>query len=166
MCWVCTHSVFCVKKEPVARSSLQKWLWLNMEFVINYHAIGAPLVDRDSSFNISWKTIVKHTNFQIKCWYPRCRRVYKSESEYKRHYKVHTTEFQDYTCTTCGKSCSIKKNLDKHMALHRDILRFQCKNCGKKFRWRSSLSIHMKCKHPPTPPPPSDHCGKSPSPEF
>ena len=91
-----------------------------------------------------------HTNFQIKCQYPRNRRVYKSESEYKRHYKVHTTEFQEYTCTTCGKSCSNKKNLDKHMALHRDILRFQCESCGKKFRLHSSLSIYMKCKHPPS----------------
>ena len=92
-----------------------------------------------------------------------CRRVYKSESEYKRHYKVHTTEFQEYTCTTCGKSSSTKKNLDEHMTLHRDILRFQCESCGKKFRWHYSLSIHMKCKHPPTPPPPSDCHGKSPN---
>ena len=89
-----------------------------------------------------------HTNLKIKCRYPRCRRVYKSESEYKRHYKVHTTEFQEYTCTTFGKSCSTKKNLDKHMALHSDILRFQCESCGKKSRWCSSLSIHMRCKHP------------------
>ena len=89
-----------------------------------------------------------HTNFQIKCRYPRCGRVYKSESEYKRHYKVHGREFQEYTCTTCGKRCSAKKNLDGHMALHRDILRFQCENCGKKFRWCSSLSKHMKCRHP------------------
>ena len=89
-----------------------------------------------------------HTNFQIKCHYPRCGRVYKSKSKYKRHYKIHSKEFQEYTCTMCGKRCSAKKNLDEHMDLHRDILRFQCENCSKKFRWHSSLSKHMKCKHP------------------
>ena len=152
---VCTHSIFCVKEETVARSSPEKWLWLNMHFAINYHSIGASFVDLDSSFNTSWMTIVTHThtNFQIKCHYPKCGRVYKSESEYKRHYKVHSREFQEYICTTCGKCYSEKKNFDEHMALHGDILRFQCVNCSKKFRCCSSLSKHVKCRHPqPLPP--------------
>ena len=50
-----------------------------------------------------------HTDFQIKCRYPRCGRVYKSESEYKRHYKLHTTGYQEYMCHFCGKKCSEKK---------------------------------------------------------
>ena len=50
-----------------------------------------------------------HTDFQIKCRYLRCGRVYKSESEYKRHYKLHPTEYHEYTCATCGKKCSEKK---------------------------------------------------------
>ena len=50
-----------------------------------------------------------HTDFQIKCRYPRCGRVYKSESEYNRHYKLHKTAYQEYTCATCGKKCTEKK---------------------------------------------------------
>ena len=136
MCQVCTHFIFCVKKEPVARSSLQKWLWLNMEALVKHglcHQLPryrCTLCGLGFQFQYQLKDHSNtHTNFQIKCRYPRCRRDYKSESEYKRHYEVHTTEFREYTCTTCGKSCSTKKNLDEHMALHRDILRFQCESC-------------------------------------
>ena len=44
---------FCVNEEPMARSSLQKWAWLNIDFVTNYHAVGAPFVDLGSDFNTS-----------------------------------------------------------------------------------------------------------------
>ena len=50
-----------------------------------------------------------HTDFQIKCRYPRCGRVYKSDSEYNRHYKLHKTAYQEYTCATCVKKFTEKK---------------------------------------------------------
>ena len=44
-----------------------------------------------------------HVDFVIKCPYPRCGKLYKSEGEYRRHKKVHQTAYQEYACTTCGK---------------------------------------------------------------
>ena len=90
-----------------------------------------------------------HTDFEIKCRYPRCYQVYKSQQEYNRHYKVHSMEYKEYTCDTCGKKCTDKKNLDEHMAIHSETLRFECPVCGKKFRWWSSLAKHSSCKYPP-----------------
>ena len=52
------------------------------------------------------------------------------------------------------------------MAIHLETLRFECDVCSKKYRWWSSLAKHMSSKHPPTPPPASEHCERSPSPEF
>ena len=48
-------------------------------------------------------------DFVIKCRYPRCHKVYKSEGEYRRHKKVHQTAYQEYTCTMCGKNFTEKK---------------------------------------------------------
>ena len=61
---------------------------------------------------------------------------------------------------------ALKKNLDKHMAIHLETLRFECDVCGKKYQWQSSLAKHMGSKHAPTPPPASEHHERSPSPEF
>ena len=74
-------------------------------------------------------------------------------------------EYEEYTCDTCGKKCS-DKNLDKHMAIHLETLRFECDVCGKKYQRQSSLAKHMGSKHAPTPPPASEHHERSPSPEF
>ena len=106
-----------------------------------------------------------HTDFVIKCHYPRCGKVYKSEGKCRGHKKVHQTAYQEYTCTTCGKNFLGQKNRDEHMALHSDKLKNECPKCHKKYRWHSSLSKHMDVKHPPTPhplPPPE----RSSSPEF
>ena len=104
-----------------------------------------------------------HTDFAIKCHYPRCGKVYKSEDEYRRHKKVHETAYQEYTCTTCGKHFSGKKYRNEHMAIHLDEPKNKCPKCSKKYRRHSSLSKHINVKHPPTP------CStpeRSPSPEF
>ena len=50
-----------------------------------------------------------HTDFQIKCRYPRCWRVYKSESEYNRHYKLHKTAYQESDVPPVVRSLQKKK---------------------------------------------------------
>ena len=41
-----------------------------------------------------------------------------------------------------------KKHLDEHMKIHSDELTEECPYCGKKYRWRSSVLIHIRTKHP------------------
>ena len=107
-------------------------------------------------FNYQLKNHAKtHTDFVIKCPYPRCGKSYKSEGEYRRH--------QEYACTTCGKKFTKKKYRDEHLALHSNKLKNECPKCGKKYRWHSSLAKHMTARHPPTPHPTPD---RSPSPEY
>ena len=120
MCQVCTHSIFLCKRRTCGKEFSSK-------VALDKHALchkspcyRCTLCGSGFQFQYQLNNHSNmYTNFQIKCHYPRCGRVYKSESEYKRHYKVHSREFQEYTCTTCGKCCPAKKNLDKHMALHR-----------------------------------------------
>ena len=104
-----------------------------------------------------------HTDFVIKCPYPRCGKSYKSEGEYRRHKNVHQTAYQEYACTTCGKKFTKKKYRDEHLAIHLKELKNECPKCSKKYRWHSSLAKHMTARHPPTPCPTPD---RSPSPEY
>ena len=103
-----------------------------------------------------------HTDFVIKCPYPRCGKLYKSEGEYRTHKKVHQT-YQEYACTTCGKKFTEKKYRDEHLAIHSKELKNECPKCGKKYMWHSSLAKHMTARHPPTPRPTPD---RSSSPEY
>ena len=41
-----------------------------------------------------------------------------------------------------------KKYLDEHMKIHSYELPEECPHCGKKYRWRSSVLIHIRTKHP------------------
>ena len=93
-----------------------------------------------------------HTDFQIKCRYPRCGRVYKSESEYNRHYKYIKLHIRSTHVPPVARSVQ-KKNLDEHMQIHTPTLHFACTKCGKEFCWQSSLSKHTLCKHPQHLPP-------------
>lgn len=53
-----------------------------------------------------------------------------------------------YSCVECGKSFPRRDYLSQHMQLHKPP-KFQCKMCGKKFRWLMSYKRHTKiCKSP------------------
>ena len=126
-------------------------------------AFKCPTCQKGFHYKYKW-TITKtpHTDFVIRCKYPRCSKVYKSEDEYQRHYKTHS-DASEYRCKICDKCFVENKNLKEHMSLHSDVLKYKCSICGKRYRWRSSLDSHTKLKHPPTPLPRSQH---SPSSEY
>ena len=104
-----------------------------------------------------------HVDFVIRCCYPMCGKVYKSEGEYRRHKKSPSDSLSEVYMYHMWQKLFGKKYRDEHMALHLDKLKNECPKCSKNYRWHSSLSKHMAVKHPPTPHPPPE---RSSSPEF
>ena len=56
-------------------------------------------------------------------------------------------QFQKLVCHICSMALINKHSLKVHMKKHEEG-KHQCKFCGKKFRWNSSLNSHMKSAHP------------------
>ena len=97
MCQMCTHSVFCVKKRTCGKEFSSKAAM--DEHALCHKAPRYRCIICGSGFQFQYQLNSHsngHTNFQIKCHYSRCGQVYKSESEYKRHYKLHRREYQEY----------------------------------------------------------------------
>ena len=51
-----------------------------------------------------------------------------------------------YVCKACGKTAKGKINITRHVELHIDGISLPCHNCGKIFRSRNNLRVHLqKC---------------------
>ena len=107
---MCTPSNSYANPEFVGRSLHRKQLCTNMNFTHQGPHFFCIKCGDGFLFKYQLKNHTNtHTDFVIKCHYPRCGKVYKSEGEYRRHKKVHQTAYQEYTCTTCGKNFTEKK---------------------------------------------------------
>jgi len=66
----------------------------------------------------------------------------------KRHKIRHlSSELKPFQCDKCEKACSNRGELNEHMACHGDIRKHQCKDCGKAFKFKSTLWKHNKINH-------------------
>ena len=52
-----------------------------------------------------------------------------------------------WICKTCGKSCSRKSDMRKHVEIHIGGLSFECQLCGQTFRSRTNLTNHKMRNH-------------------
>ncbi|XP_068628868.1 uncharacterized protein [Battus philenor] len=78
----------------------------------------------------------------IECIY--CKKVFKYESERKRHEQSHLTKF---SCDKCDKKFSYISALRRHKKQHERTGSVKCEECGHKFKDEVLLKRHMKYAH-------------------
>ena len=58
--------------------------------------------------------------------------------------KTTQAQFKKYTCYICGRECTNKKMLDRHIRKHKGEKPFKCDVCEKSFSANSSLRTHFR----------------------
>ncbi len=53
-------------------------------------------------------------------------------------------ELEVFSCQHCGKSCTLKGNIKKHIQIHTGDKPYACQQCGKSFTQSQRLKIHMR----------------------
>ncbi len=70
-----------------------------------------------------------------------------------------------HPCPQCGKSCSSRSALEKHLVVHSGARPHSCSRCSKRFSQRSHLNHHLRTVHAPPGERSRSHtcleCGKS-----
>ena len=93
-----------------------------------------------------------------------CTQEFKSISLKMAHERRHVTstieKTKDHQCILCGKSFYNTNGLKSHMEYHRDTCDFECKECGNKYKSKSTLSNHVKRVHEKILPFHCGDCGK------
>lgn len=50
-------------------------------------------------------------------------------------------------CHICGRECPSRHKLQRHLSTHTEERPYNCKICGKAFKWTEYLSKHMRTQH-------------------
>ena len=53
------------------------------------------------------------------------------------------------TCHICGRECPSRHKLQRHLSTHSEDRPYNCRICGKAFKWTEYLSKHMRTQHGP-----------------
>lgn len=83
----------------------------------------------------------------FKCTMPDCNRVFRSNSEVKRHVLLHHSKERPYKCDVCGKGFITIYFLNAHAKVHSGEKPFNCHICGKAFPKLYSMQRHKKLMH-------------------
>ncbi len=83
-----------------------------------------------------------------------CPVAFKGRDNLKKHELRHTGA-RPYECTLCGKSFRQSSNLTRHKLVHSENRAYTCSvpECGRKFKTRDSLKMHLAILHKMPPPP-------------
>ena len=82
----------------------------------------------------------KHLEYRYKCKI--CAKEFRNFHTKYRHENEHKppTKF----CGVCGKGYYFQSELNKHVAVHSEVLPYRCPSCGKHFAQAKSLSRHQE----------------------
>lgn len=83
----------------------------------------------------------------FKCTMPECEKVFRSNSEVKRHILLHHSTERPYKCDVCGKGFIKICFLNAHAKIHSGEKPFNCHICGKAFPKLYSMQRHKKLIH-------------------
>uniref|UniRef100_A0A1I8JUM8 Protein krueppel n=1 Tax=Anopheles funestus TaxID=62324 RepID=A0A1I8JUM8_ANOFN len=75
-----------------------------------------------------------------------CGKAFKVSRALREHMKVHSTD-QPYPCGQCPKRFKSSYALKTHEITHSGIV-FECALCGKTYRYKSLLNMHIRKTHP------------------
>lgn len=81
-----------------------------------------------------------------------CGSTYRSQFDLNRHDKVQHKGETFVTCKTCKKPFASRRNLKRHLLIHRGELPYACKECGVSYRQSQALLNHMNENHNQGPP--------------
>lgn len=77
-----------------------------------------------------------------------CDKTFRLDRNRRRHVaRVHGDSTKKHECRHCGRLFGDKDALGRHEAVHTDIRQFVCDVCGKAFRQRTSLNLHVRSTH-------------------
>lgn len=83
----------------------------------------------------------------FKCTMPECQKVFRSNSEVKKHILLHHSTERPYKCDICGKGFIKICFLNAHAKVHSGEKPFNCHICGKAFPKLYSMQRHKRLIH-------------------
>ncbi|XP_077267818.1 uncharacterized protein LOC143900399 isoform X4 [Temnothorax americanus] len=88
-------------------------------------------------------------------------RKHSTKRVIKRRSKLKTVKPQEYSCDICGFKCPSRRRLKEHLdRKHGSEFKYECEYCGKKFKVKSDMRLHVRFKHKESPII-CDVCGKT-----
>ena len=96
---------------------------------------------------ISKKQLQEHVrrhSYNLNCSF--CEKIFNSPSHLRKHEMTHTGE-KPNTCQHCGKQFACKSNLTSHVRIHTGEKPYACKLCDYRANQSSSLKKHMIASH-------------------
>jgi DNA-directed RNA polymerase subunit RPC12/RpoP len=74
-----------------------------------------------------------------------CPKLFSDKATYNQHVQIH--KGNAYKCKTCGETFSTKSLVKQHgLRVHINEKRYACNLCSKRFRYKTSVAVHLKNK--------------------
>ena len=77
-----------------------------------------------------------------------CRKLFTSKQTLNMHVNYVYSVDIPFSRSMCTKSYKIKNKLTQHEMNHSDHYNYSCETCGKQFRGKVNLSMHMNDEDP------------------
>ena len=79
---------------------------------------------------------------EYKCQEPFCKKDFTHKSDLVKHERTHSGVM--YKCGKCDYSNPDERNYSQHLCKHTNVTPFQCKQCGKCFKYTMQIKRHRE----------------------